>query len=340
MATIKDVARMAKVSTATVSRVLNGDKTYKATEQTREKVWNAARELNYIPNQAARNLSRQGNKRSGADTVRIGCILCITKEKYSDPYFLSILTGIESKLAEEGYDLSVVKTGYELQDRSTLFNTLSEPLTGLIIMESLDREIYTILKGKVKHIIGIDTLHSDIDNVCYDRFEAAVLAVNHLIEKGHRRIAYLGGADISENIRKEKRYKGYLSSLEDAGIAEDLSIVKNCEWESKLCYSQVLELLDGPGRPTAIFAASDLMGIVALNAIYERNLRIPDDIAVIGLSNIEMSLYTNPPLSTVNVPKKEIGEIAARLLVDRIKGDDSLPKKIIMPVNLLKRSST
>lgn len=102
----------------------------------------------------------------------------------------------------------------------------------------------------------------------------------------------------------------------------------------------MLELIDRPDRPTAIFAASDLMGIIALNAVYEKNLKVPEDIAVIGISNIEMSLYASPPLSTIDVPTREIGETAARLLIDRMKGDASLPKKIIIPVNLIKRSST
>jgi LacI family transcriptional regulator len=341
MVTIKDVAKMAGVSTATVSRILNDDKTYKASNETRNRVWNVVSELGYIPNQAAKYLSKQGNtnRRYLENNIKIGCILCVTKEKYADPYFMTILSGVESKLMESGYNLSVVRTYSELQERTILFNTLSESLTGMILMETLSDDIYKAVKDKVNHIVGIDTLHPEIDNVCYDRFEAAEKAVNHLIQKGHRRIAFLGGADLTGNIRKEKRYKGYLNALEDAGINEDLSIVKNCEWDSKLCYEYALELIDNPKRPTAIFAASDIMGIIAMNAIYERNLKVPDDIAVMGLSNIEMSMYANPSLSTIDVPKKEMGEAAAEILISRIKGDTSLPKRIILPTNLIIRNS-
>ena len=342
MATIRDVAKMAGVSIATVSRILNADKTYKASEETQERVWKAVSELDYMPNQAAKHLSKQREKRNSfnGDKVKIGCILCVTREKYTDPYFMAILSGAESKLIESGYNLSVIRTSFELQNRAILFNTLNESLKGLIVMETLNDEIYKVLKDKIEFIVGIDTLHKEIDNVCYDRFDAAEKAVNHLIGKGHRRIAYLGGTDISGYIRKEKRYKGYLSALEDSGIAEDLNIVKNCEWDSKLCYSQTIELIDVQNRPTAIFAASDLMAMIAMNAIFERNLKVPDDIAVIGLSNIEMSKYTNPPLSTIDVPKTQLGETAAEILISRIKGDISLPKKIILPTNLIERNSS
>lgn len=341
MATIRDVAKLANVSTATVSRILNADKTYKVTNETRDRVWQAVRDLNYVRNQSGKDsLSKSEVKNNTAGKVKIGCVLCVTREKYTDPYFMSILSGVESKLIESGYSLSVIRTKNELQDPTVLFNTLSESLTGLIVMETLSDEIYAQLRDKIEFIVGIDTRHQDIDNVCYDRFAAAEKAVQHLIDKGHRRIAFIGGTDTIDPLRKEQRCRGYISVLEDNNIKVEPDIIKNCEWDSKLCYSKTLELLDLTRRPTAIFAASDLMAMIAANAIYERGLKVPDDIAVMGLSNIEMSKYSNPPLSTIDVPKTQIGEIAAEILISRIKGESSLPKKIILPTSLLIRNST
>lgn len=341
MATIRDVAKMANVSTATVSRILNADKTYKVTNETRERVWQAVKTLNYVRNQGGKeSVNKVDIKNSTVNKVKIGCILCVTREKYTDPYFMSILSGVESKLIENGYSLSVIRTKNELQDPTVLFNTLSESLTGLIVMETLSDDIYSQLKDKVEFIVGIDTKHQDIDNVCYDRFAAAEKAVQHLIDKGHRRIGFIGGIDGIDPLRKEQRYRGYLSVLEDNNIKEDLNIVKNCEWDSKLCYSKTIEIINEPDRPTAIFAASDLMAMIAVNAIYEQGLKVPDDIAVIGLSNIDMSKYSNPPLSTIDVPKTQMGEIAAEILISHIKGERSLPKKIILPTNLIARNST
>ncbi len=342
MATIRDVAKLANVSTATVSRILNADKTYKVTNETRERVWQAVRDLNYVRNQNGKDsLNKADVKNSAAGKTKIGCVLCVTREKYTDPYFMSILSGVESKLIENGYSLSVIRTKIELQDPTVLFNTLSESLTGLIVMETLSDEIYAQLKDKIEFIVGIDTKHQDIDNVCYDRFAAAEKAVQHLVDKGHKRIAFIGGTDNSiEPLRKEQRCRGYISILEDNNIKVDTDIIKNCEWDSKLCYSRTLELLDSPNRPTAIFAASDLMAMIAVNAVYEQGLKVPDDIAVMGLSNIEMSKYSNPPLSTIDVPKTQMGEIAAEILISHIKGERSLPKKIILPTSLLIRNST
>ncbi|MDF2985682.1 MAG: transcriptional regulator, LacI family [Eubacterium sp.] len=340
MATIRDVAKMANVSTATVSRILNADKTYKVTNETRERVWQAVKTLNYVRNQVKESVNKVDIKNSTVSKVKIGCILCVTREKYTDPYFMSILSGVEAKLIENGYSLSVIRTINELQDPTILFNTLSESLTGLIVMETLSDEIYSQLKDKVEFIVGIDTKHQDIDNVCYDQFAAAEKAVQHLIDKGHRRIGFIGGTDGIDPIRKEQRYRGYLSVLEDNNIKEDFDIVKNCEWDSKMCYSKTIEILNVQDRPTAIFAASDLMAMIAVNAIYEQGLKVPDDIAVIGLSNIDMSKYSNPPLSTIDVPKTQMGEIAAEILITLIKGERSLPKKIILPTSLVVRNST
>ena len=147
MATIRDVAKMANVSTATVSRILNADKTYKVTNETRERVWQAVKALNYVRNQGGKeSINRVDIKNPTVNKVKIGCILCVTREKYTDPYFMSILSGVESKLIENGYSLSVIRTKNELQDPTVLFNTVSESLTGLIIMETLSDEIYSQLK--------------------------------------------------------------------------------------------------------------------------------------------------------------------------------------------------
>jgi LacI family transcriptional regulator len=164
--------------------------------------------------------------------------------------------------------------------------------------------------------------------------------MNYLIGKGHKRIAFLGGALVTGDVYSDKRCKGYLDALRSAGIKEDISLIKDCEWDFEMCHAKTLELIDSPDRPTAIFTVSDINGIIALNAIHERGLRVPEDIAVVGLNNIEMSKYTNPPLTTLSVPLTEIGRVAADTLLARIKGDTSLPKKIILPTELIVRSST
>ena len=117
--------------------------------------------------------------------IKIGCVLSVTKDKYNDPYFMSILSGVEERLLSAGYNISFIRTGIELNDSKILFHTFSEPITGLILMESLNGETYEYIRKQVPYIVGIDTERGDIDNVGYDHYNVASMAVNHLIDKGH-----------------------------------------------------------------------------------------------------------------------------------------------------------
>ncbi|MGV8983420.1 LacI family DNA-binding transcriptional regulator [Clostridium sp.] len=339
MASIRDVAKVAGVSIATVSRILNQDESYKTTETTKRKVWNAVNELNYIQHNSTKNISKKYRK-PDSSSIKIGCILSVTKEKYTDPYFMSILSGIDTALNENGYNLTLIRTYKELEDEKILYDTLNNSLTGLIIMESLESKIYEIIKKNVPFIVGIDTEDPTIDNIGYDRYQSAMQAMNFLIEKGHKRIAFLGSATGSSNIfNKEGRYQGYINSLKDADIEVDETLIKDCQWSRSICFEKTKELLTNPNPPTAIFIASDTMATIALTAIYDSCLRVPDDIAIISISNIEMSSYTSPPLTTIDVPKQEIGRLAATTLIARINGDTTLPKRILLPTSIIKRDS-
>ena len=147
MSTIRDVAKLANVSTATVSRILNNDTKYKITDETRNRVLDAVHTLNY-------SLPAKPPKHKQENTVpngscRIGCILSVTKKKYNDPYFMSIFAGIEKRLQEKGYSISFIKTGAELVDQANLISSFKEPVSGLILMESLNQELYNYVREHV-----------------------------------------------------------------------------------------------------------------------------------------------------------------------------------------------
>ena len=144
MSTIRDAAKLAQVSTATVSRVLNNDSTYKMTDETREKVWQAVTELNYKTRSTRNKKGKKPENIIVKNNIKIGCVLSVTEKKYNDPYFMSILNGIESRLTEKGYEISFIKTGHELEDKQKLFTTFNdnEPVTGLILMVPLSDESY------------------------------------------------------------------------------------------------------------------------------------------------------------------------------------------------------
>jgi DNA-binding LacI/PurR family transcriptional regulator len=163
-----------------------------------------------------------------------------------------------------------------------------------------------------------------------------------LLEQGHRKIAFIGGEGLTGDMEREKRFRGYKYALEESGTALNPKWIINAGWDVNRSYSRMSELLkeDSGEWPTAVFAASDMMAVSAMRAASERGLAIPQDIAFIGLDNIEVSQFTTPPLSTVHIPKYEIGEMAAKVLADRIKESQSLPFKLIMPFELLIRQSS
>jgi LacI family transcriptional regulator len=341
MSTIREVANLAEVSVATVSRVLNNDTKYKMTDETRARVWQAVTQLNYkakapvkIPSNNSENVS------SSKGTIKIGCVLSVTKNKYNDPYFMSILSGVEAQLMNKGYEISFIKTGAELENKKTLFSTFSESISGLILMESLNSETYQFIRKQVPYIVGVDTLWEDIDNVGYDHHNVANIAVRHLIEKGHKNIGYIGGSGVSGNIKESRRYRGYYASMHAAGLSVNPDWVIDCAWDEEICISNINRLCKSKNLPTAFFVASDLMAMAALSSLYNNGISVPNEVAIIGLSNIEVAKYSNPPLTTIEIPTREIGMVAVDLLTGRINGDKLLPKKVILPISLVKRSST
>ncbi len=329
MSSIREVARVAGVSTATVSRVLNDDRTYKMTDETRRRVRSAAESLGYaIP------------RKDASGGIKIGCVLCVTKDKYEDPFYMSILSGIEEQLSQEGLSLTFLKTFMELEDEAVLANTLSTGITGVILMEALNDHIYGYLRPRVPYLVGIDTQREEIDNIGYDHYRVSGMMTRHLIEKGHTRIAYTGGSGETGNIRCSKRFQGFSNTMAIHDLPVRPEWVMDCRWDEELCIEQVKQLVRQPDRPTAIFAASDIVAMATLSALYSQKVRVPDEMAVIGLSDIDMAKYSNPPLTTIRIPTREIGMVAVKTLLARIQGDTSLPRGITLPGTLVVRDST
>jgi len=340
MSTIRDVANLANVSAATVSRVLNNDSTYKITDETRAKVWEAVMKLNYNLNSNNKRQSPVSPNAAASSDIKIGCVLSVTKDKYNDPYFMTILSGAEEQLTSRGYDIAFIKTGHELVDQKVLFHTFSEPISGLILMESLQTETYDYLRKRVPHIVGIDTGRLEIDNIGYDHYHVSSTAVEHLIQKGHRKIGFIGGSGLKENIRYSERYRGYFAAMHAADLEVNPKWVIDCMWDESICIERMNQLIDSKDYPTAFFVASDLMAMAALSALYNKGISVPDEVAIMGLSNIEMSKYCSPPLSTIHIPAKEIGKMAVELLLSRISGDELPPRRVLLPTELIVRSST
>ncbi len=332
MATIRDVAAATGVSIASVSRILNNDPTYKATEATRKKVVEAAKALDYRSSAGAR-------KRKKKLDHSIGCIHRLTAERQVDSYYDSILRGIQKYLEQHDYSLNFIQSQFDIADRQNLEALFRTPCKGLILMDSPSDETMEYICSRVKHVVGIDTQNNDIDNVRYNRFEAGCRAMRYLIDNGHKKIAYIGSKLPRPDTLNFGRFEAYMRMMNIHGFPTCPEWIIDCEWERQICFDKTLELLKAPVRPTAIFVGSDHMAIACVAALHQMRISIPKDISVIGISDIEASKYLNPPLTTVAIPQLEIGEIAAEDLLSRINGNDTVPKQIFVPTRLVVRES-
>jgi len=345
MPTLKEIADRVGVSISTVSRVMNNDSSRHISPATREKILKAAEELGYVrAGSAGRSQGRTGRPSvKTRKTRRVGCIVSVPQNRYNHPYFSPILAGIERKLSELGCVLVFTASMEELQGESVMRKLLEDArLDGIIIVEGIPSDTYAFIKKTVPAVVGIDISDPDIPVVLYDRVEAAKTAVRHLIDRGHRRIGFIGGTGRAGNLILEKRFRGFQAAMEEAGLAVDPDWILNAEWNVGRSYTLVRDLLakNPANRPTAIFAASDMMAISAMRACADAGLQIPRDMAFVGLDNIEVSQFTSPTLSTIHIPKLEMGMMAAKVLADQLEGLNPLPFRMVLPFKLITRQSS
>lgn len=337
MATLKDIAEQVGVSISTVSRVMKNDGNRSVSEETRRKIWETAEQIGYNT-QRANKAKRQAPKLS----YRVGCIVAMPQNKYNNPYFSVILEGIEKELAASGMRLEFVHSLEKQGDLQQLQALVKEHRPdGVLIVERIEYEAYKWLRENVGVIVGIDLADKEIPTVRYDRTSAAKEAVQYLIAKGHRQIAYIGGAELDGHFRSEKRFLGYQSAMQEAGLTINDDWVIDVKWDVALSYELTKQAFENHGNwPTAIFSASDMMAIAAMRAATERGLRIPEDIAFFGVDNIEISEFTSPPLSTIHVPKLEMGMFAVKMLLDYLENRYAIPVKLMIPYKIMLRHSS
>jgi len=325
MPNMRSVSQESGVSLASVSRILAGDPHFQVREETRQKVIDAANKLGY--HYVTRERERAGSK--------VGCLLSFTAENYSDKYFFTILYAVKTKLRDEGCSLSTLYTPSELDNIEEMFKR--ESLSGLILFDdTLSIEQLERLKNAVPCLVGVDTDYRGIDDVSYDAYRTGIQAMEHLMERGHRRIAYIGGDERTLHGRSF----AYADVMNLRGFPILPGYIMDCGWEPDKCHDMILELCARDDRPTAIFAGSDNLAIAVLSAIHELDLETPGDVAVVGVNNLDFSAFTSPTLTTVSIPMEEIGNAATALLLRRIKGHTGLPIRVLFPTTLIVRQST
>jgi LacI family transcriptional regulator len=327
-ATIKDVAKKAGVSIATVSYVVN-DKRF-VSDPVRKKVLHAIKELDYQRSDLARSLRQK-------KTLMIGLVI----PDNTNPYFAEIARGMEDASFDLGYNVIFCNTdGNSDKEVSYIKMLTSKGIDGITLVPSypLDRLIPLLKTVRIPLVLldrHLDELETDA--VYVDNVRGGQEAVKYLLDLGHRRIACISGPQVIPS--GLHRLEGYQKALAEAGIPFDKSIVYNGNFHSKNGYEGFQELMKVKPAPTAIFACNDLMALGVLSAAHKAGLRIPEDLSVIGYDDVSFADDTIPPLTTMAQPKYRMGQIAAKMMVDRLKDPSSAFQKKPLLARLITRDT-
>ena len=329
MTTIREVAETAGVSYATVSHVINN--TRLVSQETRERVLAAMDALNYRPNALARSL-RQGK------TNTIGLVL----PDSANPFFAEISRSIEDETFKKGYSVFLCNTELDTQRELFYVDVLSKKqVDGIIFVAAGDKadSLDFLLERRMPVVmVDRDLPNVEADVVLTDHQLGGYLATRHLLELGHTRIACIAGP--SSITPGAERIIGYRRALEEASISYDEDLVVRGDYHPQSGLEITHSILKMDPRPTAIFALNDLMALGALRAAAEAGYSVPKDLAIVGYDDLELSHFTNPPLTTIAQPKKEIGIQAVNLLVDRMSQKNRPPSRVVLPPELIVRRST
>lgn len=329
-----DVARLAEVSQATVSYVLNNSTVVSVPEETRRRILDAARRLGYVPNSAARTL------RTRKTMTIAGVIPDIT-----NPFYPWFERGIQEITEARGYDLLVFNTdGDEPKERRAIELALQGRVDGLIVtpFHLTPPDLAPLAQAGVAVVvlgrIDLDWAAAGIDTLSIDNAAAARAAVDHLLGRGHTRIAMIAG--VAGTPPREGRVKGYREALAAHNVPVEERLIRAGEFTEQGGYEATRELLRLSPRPTAIFAANDLMAIGAYQALREAGVRVPDDVAVVGFDDIPAASLVHPALTTIAQFPHGLGRQAAELLLDRLAGTIAgSGQHLTMPFELILRES-
>ena len=339
MATMRDVAELAGVSTATVSHVINGSK--KLSPETTERVLHAISQVNYMPNTVAKSL-RMGQ------THTIGVLV----EDIRGLPVAGIVSGISETLSKAGYktifhDLHLLEKLYNQYEQiGTYRERINEGVTllkssnvdGIIYVAMHDRHLDYLLDPTDTPLVYAYSHGTENDTfVTYSNRDSAAEMIRYLLRKGHERIAVIAGHPHS--YPTAQRLLGIQMAMQQAQLALPAEYIRYGDWEYESGRKETLAILQLNPQPTAIFAMNDLMAAGCMDALHKEGLHIPQDIAVSGFDNREIASYLQPPLTTIALPTPEIGTKAALLIMDLINNPKPHPRREIIPCSIIERAS-
>lgn len=323
MATIRDVAKLAGVSVATVSRVLNQNGY--VNEETEKRVRKAIQALNYKPNEVARTLFKKTSKTIGLIVPDI-----------SNPFFPELVRAIEDVMNIYDYTVILCNSDEKSEKEKQYMDVLKQKYVDGMILTTNQLTTEEVMELDIPIVVLDRPSDYSFPSVIADNYNGARLATRHLYDIGCRKIAHIQGP--AHVVNAMQRFYGYRDEMKSLGLWEEALVIQG-NYQLKQAKEAVLKALQ-TNQVDGIFAGNDAMAVGALKAVQQLGLRVPEDVAIIGYDGIPLTEMTTPELSTISQPIYEMGAIAARLLVKKIEGQPIDQLHYVLPVALIERKST
>lgn len=329
-----DVAKLAGVSRTTVSFVLNNVAGVSISEVTRQRVLDAARELDYHPNVA-------GKKLVSGKSYTLGLVLCQSPEQiFTDAFLPQVILGVEQAALQQGFH--VLLKPIDPNDAGGYASLIRENHVDGILLSGPrrdDRALLRLYEEGVPLMLMGQMPHTQIPFVDVNATAGAEAAVRHLIELGHRRIGMVTNAPLSYTSAQQRR-DGYLLALEAAGLPVEMALIQEGNYTPASGLAAMSALLEVSPRITAVFVASDVVAMGAMLAIKRASLYIPEDIAIVGFDDIPLAEFFDPPLTTVHLPAYGLGWAAGERLIRLIRGEGLQENSLLLESKLITRQSS
>lgn len=332
--TSRDVADRAGVSRTTVSFVLNDVPGANISQETRERVLQAAQELGYVPDAAARSLASRRTHTLGLVLVRNQSHIA------ADAFLPQVIHGLTESTRQAGFHLLLEPVEDISHPDAYIHLVRAKHIDGIVLSGPRfdDKQLTTLVKEGFPVVLLGQLPAKSACFVDVDNRSAARVAVEHLIQVGHQRIACITNASL-EYTGSADRLAGYRDALQAAGLAYEERLVRLGDFVPESGYQAAHSLLQRMPPPAALFVASDVVAFGAMAAIRERGLSIPDDVALVGFDDVPLARYVDPPLTTVRLPAAELGRQAGKMIIGLIQNGGVVAKQMILETKLIVRAS-
>lgn len=329
--TLEDIAKISGVSRSTVSRVINGDPN--VSSPTRDRVLTVIQKYNFQPNLAARGLAAGRTQVLGLVIPQgVGAI-------FTDPFFPLLIQGVSSTCNAHDYSVMLWLAEPEYERRTLRQILYSGLIDGVIVSSMLldDPILESLSESEMPFVtIGRHPTNNRVNYVDVDNRNGAHEAVSYLLRTGRRRVAIITGPQ--NMIAGRDRLEGYQDALRERNILRDPKLIVESDFSETGGFYAAQRLI--AQKPDAIFAASDNLAIGALRALQDAGIKVPNEVAMIGFDDIPTAARTNPPLTTIRQPIPQVGSTAAETLIDIIERPTDQPRRIVLPAELIIRSTT